>query len=134
MGRHGTIIHRGVTDDDGQGQGGGAGDLPARDALGLRQRTDPRRVGDPLRDRQEESVERLDGDRLEPPAGRGGARGPPGGGGCGGGPLCAPPPPGAEGGGEPRLRPAPPARFSPPAGGGPRLPPAPPTPSPAPSP
>src|SRR2546425_6356934 len=58
MGRHGTIIHRGVTDDDGQGQGGGAGDLPARDALGLRLRADPRRVGDPLRDRQEESVER----------------------------------------------------------------------------
>src|SRR2546430_3697793 len=66
MGRYGTIIHRGVTDDDGQGQGGGAGDLPARDALGLRLRADPRRVGDPLRDRQEESVERLDGDRLEP--------------------------------------------------------------------
>src|SRR5439155_4715886 len=68
-----------------------------------RLRADPRRVGDPLRDRQEESVERLDGDRLEPPAGRGGSGAQRAGGVRGDELLRAPHARGAEGGRDPRL-------------------------------
>src|SRR6185503_13164103 len=47
--------------------GGTASDLPARDAQGLRLRAHARGARDALRDGQEEPVERLDRDRLEPP-------------------------------------------------------------------